>query len=190
MRRLILSMMMSIDGFIEGPNRDLDWHLVDDELHTYINDLARGLGAFLYGRRTYELMVDYWPTADRRPSSPAYEVEFARIWKDTPKIVFSTTLGEVQWNTTLIRENVAEEVTRLKGQPGGSLMLYGGAAMASMFMRLGFIDEYQLYLHPVVLGSGTPLFPTLDGGIKLKLVEARTFRTGVVLLRYQRADEP
>jgi len=188
MRKVIYSMMVSLDGFVEGPNQELDWSAPDQELHEFANDEAREAGAFLYGRRLYELMAEYWPTADENPSAPAYEAEFARIWRDKPKIVVSKTLDDVEWNSTLIRDNVAEEVTKLKQQPGGDLAL-GGANLASSLMELGLIDEYRLLVHPIVLGSGAPFFPPLDSPIDLSLVETRTFGSGVVYLRYQRADE-
>lgn len=184
MRKVIYSMSVSLDGFIETPNREIDWVIVDEELHTFFNDQAREQGAFLYGRRMYELMVDYWPTADTLPSRPAYEVEFARIWKNMPKIVFSKTLDKVEWNSRLVRDNIAEEITKLKAQPGKDLSL-GGPTLASTFMQLGLIDEYQLFLNPVVLGSGTPFFPALRNPISLRLIETRTFGSGVVYLRYQ-----
>lgn len=184
MRKLILWMMVSIDGFIEGPSRELDWQVVDEELHSFYNDELREMGAFLNGRRTYEVMVDFWPTADTDPSNPPYVVEFAQIWKNMPKVVFSRTLEKVDWNTTLVSDNVAEEVSKLKAQPGKDLVL-GGANIASTFIRLGLIDEYRLFVAPVVLGSGKPLFGALDERINLRLVEARTFSSGVVLLRYE-----
>jgi dihydrofolate reductase len=188
MRKLIYSMMVSLDGFIEGPNRKLDWHIVDEELHTYINDQQSAIGAYLYGRRIYEGMVDFWPTADANPLAPEYVLEFARIWKKMPKIVFSKTLEGVEGNATLVREVSAEAVRALKLQPGRDLAV-GGAGLASTFMRLGLIDEYGLFVHPVILGRGTPLFPALVNTINLRLIETRTFGSGVVYLRYQRADE-
>jgi dihydrofolate reductase len=188
MRKLIYSMMVSLDGFIEGPNRELDWHIVDEELHTYINDQQSAIGAYLYGRRIYEGMVDFWPTADANPLAPEYVLEFARIWKKMPKIVFSKTLEGVEGNATLVREVSAEAVRALKLQPGRDLAV-GGAGLASTFMRLGLIDEYGLFVHPVILGRGTPLFPALVNTINLRLIETRTFGSGVVYLRYQRADE-
>lgn len=189
MRKVIFSTMVSLDGFIEGPNRELDWPIIDGELHRYVNDQCRAMGAFLYGRRTYEVMVAYWPTADANPSAPDFEVEFSRIWKAMPKIVFSKTLEKTEGNARLVRENVVEEVTKLKAQSGKDLLLLGGADLASTFMRHRLIDEYEIYVHPVVLGGGTPLFKTLDDRIHLRLVETRTFGSGVVLLRYWRADE-
>jgi dihydrofolate reductase len=187
MRKVIYSMLVSLDGFIEGPNRELDWHLIDEELHQYINDQQAGVGAYLYGRRMYENMTAYWPTADRDASSPGFVVEFAHIWKAMPKIVFSKTLEKVEWNSRLVRENIAEEVTRLKAQPGKDLAV-SGANLAATFMKLGLIDEYQLFVQPIVLGSGTPFFPALEDRINLKLVETHIFSSGVILLRYQRPD--
>lgn len=185
MRKVIYSMFVSLDGFIEGPNRDLDWHIVDEELHKYVNDQERGIDTHLYGRRMYEVM-SYWQTADTNPSSPEYEVEYAHIWKSIPKIVFSKTLERVEGNARLVRENIAEVIAKLKEQPGKDLGL-GGANIAATFLRLGLIDEYRLYVHPVVLGGGAPMFPALDDRINLRLVETRAFGSGVVLLRYQQA---
>jgi dihydrofolate reductase len=188
MRKIILMMSVSIDGFIEGPNRELDWHLVDDEVHSHFNEQLRGMGAFLNGRVTHELMARFWPTADTDPSSTGPMVEFARIWRDMPKIVFSRTLERADWNTTVVREVDVEEIQALKAQPGGDLVL-GGADLAAAFMRHDLIDEYRLYIHPIVLGQGKPLFQPSDARINLRLVEVRTFGNGVVLLRYQRPDE-
>ncbi|HEV8456251.1 MAG TPA: dihydrofolate reductase family protein [Gemmatimonadales bacterium] len=157
----------------------------DEELHRFWNDQAREIDAFLYGRRLYELMSDFWPTADADPSAPDYVVEFARIWRDEPKVVFSTTLERVDWNSRLVRDNIAEEVTKLKAQPGKDMNV-GGPTLASTLMRLGLVDEFRPVVHPVVLGGGTPFFPALDNRIGLRLVETRTFGSGVVYLRYER----
>jgi len=188
MGKMIYSMNVSLDGFIETPNRGLDWVTMDEELHTFFNDQAREMGAFLYGRRLYEVMVDYWPTADTNPSIPEYVIEFASIWKDKPKIVFSKTLQKVEWNSRLVRDNIAEEVAQLKAQTSMDLDV-GGPTIASTFMRLGLIDEYGLLVHPVALGGGTPFFPALANPIKVRLVETRTFGSGVVYLRYQNVGE-
>lgn len=185
MRKIILMMSVSLDGFIEGPDRELDWHMVDDELHSHFNEQLSAMGAFLNGRVTYELMAGFWPTADTDPSSTGPMVEFASIWRDMPKIVFSRTLERADWNTTVVRELVPEEILELKAQPGGDLVL-GGADLAAAFMRHDLIDEYRLYIHPIVIGQGKPLFKPSDARIDLRLAEARTFGNGVVLLRYQR----
>src|ERR1700674_929988 len=132
-------MSVSLDGYIEGPNREIDWHLVDDELHDHFNEQLRGMGAFLNGRVTYELMARYWPTADNDPASTAPMIEFAHIWRDMPKIVYSKTLPRADWNTTVVRDVVPEEVAQLKAQGGGDLAL-GGAELAAAFMRHDLID--------------------------------------------------
>jgi dihydrofolate reductase len=182
LRKLIYSMGVSLDGFIAGPGGEINWSAPDEELHRFHNQQARETGAELYGRRLYEVMRA-WETADERPSAPEHILEFARIWKDTPKIVFSTTLQKVEGNARLVREDAAEEVARLKQEPGRDLAV-GGAGLASTFMGLGLIDEYRLFVSPVVLGAGTPYFPALDERIELELVETRTFASRVVYLRY------
>jgi dihydrofolate reductase len=187
MRKIILMMSVSLDGFFEGPNRELDWQLVDDELHAHFNEQLSAMGAFLDGRVTYELMAGFWPTADTDPSSTGLMVEFARIWRDMPKIVYSRTLERADWNTTIVRDVIVDEVLELKAQPGGDLVL-GGADLAATFMRHDLVDEYRLYVHPVVIGRGKPLFPASDTRINLQLAETRTFGNGVVLLRYQRPE--
>lgn len=185
MRKVIYLMNVSLDGFIEGPNRELDWTGIDEELHRFFNDQQSDMDTLLYGRRLYEVMT-YWETADANPSISEVEREFARIWKNSSKIVFSKTLEQVQGNARLFRGDIAAEITKLKQQPGKDLEV-GGPNLASTFMQLGLIDEYRLVVHPVVLGSGTPFFPALDSPIKLRLVETHTFKSGVVYLRYQRA---
>jgi dihydrofolate reductase len=186
LRKVIYSMMVSLDGFIETPDRKIDWIIIDDEIHSFANDQAREMGAFLYGRRIYELMAAYWPTGDANPSAPAVEIEFARIWREKPKIVFSKTLEKVEWNSRLVKDNLRQEVLELKAQPGKDLSV-SGAGLAASFMRLGLIDEFQPIVNPVVLGSGTPFFPPLDKALDLRLVETRNFAAGVVFLRYQLA---
>ncbi len=176
--------MASLDGFIEGPNHNIDWVIVDEELHRFVNDREREIGAYLYGRRMYELMQSYWPTAATQ-SNLAFEVEFSQVWKQIPKIVFSRTLERVEGNARLVRGDVVNEVTRLKEQPGRDIEV-GGAELASALIRAGLVDEYRIYIQPVLLGAGTPMFPSMDQAIHLRLVESHTFGSGVVFVRYQR----
>jgi|SRR5215469_18758167 len=194
MRKIILMMSVSVDGFIEGPNRELDWHMVDEELHNHFNQEISRMGTILEGRVTYELMARFWPTADTDPASIQLArergllrpmVEFARIWRDTPKVVFSRTLAHANWNATIVRDVVPEEIQRLKVQPGGDILL-GAANLASIFVRHDLIDEYRIYVHPIVIGQGKPLFQPGQMKINFRLAETRTFGNGVVLLRYER----
>ena len=185
MRKLIYSMGVSLDGFIAGPGGEIDWSAPDEELHRFHNQQARETGAELYGRRLYEEMR-YWETAGEDPSASEPVLEFARIWRDTPKIVFSKTLEQVEGNARLARDDVAEEVARLKEEPGKDLAV-GGAGLAASCIELGLVDEYRVFVSPVVLGGGTPYFPALDKRIDLELVETRTFGSRVVYVRYRRA---
>jgi dihydrofolate reductase len=184
MRKVIYSMSVSLDGFIAGPGGEIDWSAPDEELHRFHNERTRELGAHFCGRRLYEEML-YWETAEENPSAAEHQREFARIWKSLPRIVFSNTLERVEGNARLAEGGVAEEVAKLKEQPGKDLAV-GGAGLASTFMKLGLVDDFRLFVSPVVLGGGTPFFPALDERIGLELVETRTFGSRVVYVRYQR----
>jgi dihydrofolate reductase len=182
MRKLIFSMSMSLDGFVAGPGGDISWGAPDEELHRFHNDRVRQLGGHLLGRRLYETML-YWENED--PTWGPIEHDFAAIWQPLPKIVYSTTLDEVVGNARLERELVAGEIEELKQQPGKDIEV-GGASLAATLTSLGLIDEYQLFVCPVVLGAGTPYFGPLEQKIDLELVETRTFASKVVYLRYRR----
>jgi dihydrofolate reductase len=184
MRDVIYSMTVSLDGFIAGPGGQIDWSAPDEELHRFHNEEVRSLGVHLCGRRLYETMV-YWETAEADAAATEYEREFARIWKALPKLVFSTTLEHVEGNATLLRDGVAEAVARLKHEPGGDIAV-GGAGLASTLIGLGLVDEFRLFVSPVVVGAGTRYFPELAERIALELVETRNFGSRVVLLRYRR----
>jgi dihydrofolate reductase len=187
MRRLIYSMGVSLDGFMAGPSGELDWSAPDEELHRFHNQQTRETGIHLLGRRLYETML-YWETADDNPSASEYELDFARIWQALPKVVFSTTLERVEGNAKLVSEGVAEEVAKLKEEPGKDLAV-GGAGLASSLIELGLVDEYRLFVSPVVLGGGTPFFPAVRERIDLELVETRTFGSRVVYLRYRSGQD-
>ncbi|MBV7700637.1 dihydrofolate reductase family protein [Streptomyces sp. TRM70350] len=189
MGKIVLMMSVSLDGCIEGPDRDLGWHRVDEEVHQHFNDVLREMGAFLDGRVGYEVMAGFWPTADADPNTPAPVAEFAGIWRDKPKYVYSRTLQHADWNTTVVRDVVPEEVRALKGRTDGDLGL-GGSDLTAEFLRHDLVDEFRLYVHPVLVGNGKPLFPPGTRPADLRLVESRTFGNGVVLLRYDRANAP
>jgi len=180
MRKLIYSFGVSLDGFIAGPGGEIP--APDEELHRFHNEQARATGADLYGRRLYEVMR-YWETAEEQnPSPPA--LEFARIWKATPKLVFSRTLKSVGPGYELVNTGFAERVAALKAEPGGELAC-GGASLAASLLALGLVDEIRPIVHPVVLGGGTPFLPALDSPLDLRLVETRSFGSGAVYLRYE-----
>ncbi len=173
---------VSVDGYMEGPGRSLAWHMVDDELHTHFNGVLRTAGAFISGRVGYELEARVWPGADADPESTGPMVEFARMWRQKPKYVFSRTLTGAGWNTTVVREVDPEHVQGLKERHGD--LYLGGADLSGAFLRLGLVDEIRLYVHPVLVGGGRLLFPGGDGLRALDLVEQRVFGNGVALLRY------
>jgi len=183
-RELVYSMGVSLDGYIAGPGGEIDWSAPDQELHRFHNQQAREVGVQLYGRRLYEAMLG-WETAEQQPSVSAPMLEFARIWRDTPKIVFSRTLEQVHGNARLAGANVAGEVAELKRQEGGHLAV-GGAGLAATIAGLDLIDEYRLFVNPVVLGGGTPYLPPLAQRIDLELMQTHTFGSRVVYLRYRR----
>jgi dihydrofolate reductase len=185
MRKLIYSIGVSLDGYIAGPDGRFDWATPDDEQHRFHNEQERELGAHLCGRRMYETLRG-WDDVDERSAAEEHLLEFARIWRSIPKFVFSTTLDEVGPNATLIKGDAVEEVRRLKGEAGGPLAV-GGAGLASTFVRAGLVDEYGLFVNPVVVGGGTPFFPPLDTELDLELLETRTFGSRVVYLRYARS---
>jgi dihydrofolate reductase len=184
-RKIIWTISVSVDGYMEGPNREIDWHMVDDELHRHMNGWLSGADSFLEGRVTYELMAEFWPTADQDPAATPTVIEFARIWREMPKVVYSRTLERAEWNATVVPDVVPAEVLALKAQPGGYLVL-GGADVAAEFARHDLIDEYRLYVHPMVIGRGTPMLRPSDAKVPLGLIETHTFGNGVVMLRYER----
>jgi dihydrofolate reductase len=185
MRKIIYAMSVSLDGYMEAPGGDIGWSLIDEELHQHFNEQEAKTGIALYGRNMYELMAAYWPTAGEDPSAQKVEVDYAHIWKNLPKVVFSTTLNKVEWNARLVKENMVEEVNKLKLQAGNDMSV-GGAGLAASLMQHDLIDEYCVYVNPILLGGGKPMFPQLPHRTLLRLVETYTFTSGVVLLKYQK----
>jgi dihydrofolate reductase len=183
MRKLVYSTSLSLDGYIDSVAGDPDWVVPDEELHRHFNDVEREIDTLLYGRHMYELMAGYWPTADQDPSAPDVIVEYAQIWKPVPKVVFSSTLARVAWNSRLVREDAIAEVARLKAQPGSGSIGVGGLHLASALASAGLIDEYRLYYVPIFLGAGKAAFSQIQNRVRLKPVETHTFSSGTVLLR-------
>ena len=184
MRKLIYGMNLSLDGYIAAPGDDIDWSDPSDELFQWWLEQELAISLLLYGRKLWETMSSYWPTGDQQPNATAAQIEFARNWRDTPKVVFSSTLDQAGWNTRLVTGDVVAEITRLKAGEGGPMRV-GGATLAAAAMRAGLVDEYTIVTHPVLVGGGTPFFTAVDSWVKLDLVETRTFPGGVVLARYR-----
>jgi dihydrofolate reductase len=192
MRKLVYGMNLTLDGYIAATGDDIGWSgPPSPELFQWWLGLEQASGLTLYGRKLWQTMSSHWPTGDQRPGATSAEIEFARTWRDTPKVVFSSTIDTVDWNARLVTGDAIAEISRLKAGDGGPMTI-GGATLAGAAMRAGLIDEYVIATHPVLVGGGTPFFTALDSWVHLTLVETRTFPGGVVLTRYQTngADRP
>src|SRR4051795_1760010 len=180
MRKLVYGMNLSLDGYIAAPGDDLGWSAPSDELFQWWLDEELAIGLLMYGRKLWEMMSSHWPTGDQQPDATPAQIEFARNWRDTPKVVFSSTIDKVDWNTRLVTGDAVAEITRLKADDGepmrvggatlaglarepppprpgaGEPIRVGGATLAGAAMRAGLVDEYEIVTHPVVVGGGTP----------------------------------
>jgi dihydrofolate reductase len=184
MRSLIYSITVSLDGFIAGPDGELDWSAPDEEVHRFHNRQVADIGVQLCGRGLYETML-YWETAEQDPAATDYALEFAAIWRALPKIVFSRTLERVEGNARLLSDGLTAEVARLKEQDGKDIAV-GGAGLAGACIEADLVDEYRVFVSPVILGAGTRCFPALAARLELELVETHTFASRVQFLRYTR----
>ena len=184
MGKLIYLLNVSLDGFIETPDRSLDWTRVDDELHEWFNERLRATDVAVYGRRLWEVMSAYWPTGETNPASTEPMREFARIWNATPIVVFSHELGSVGHGARLVRGDVGEELAKLQREFDGEIDV-GGPTLAAQFIERGLVDEYRLVVHPVVLGEGTPFFPPGMSRLDLRMTETRAFASGAMYLGYE-----
>ncbi|MEU7941936.1 dihydrofolate reductase family protein [Microbispora bryophytorum] len=184
MRSVTYSMSVSLDGYIVGPDGDFGWSAPDEEVFRFVTGVIRKVGVHLLGRRLYETMLA-WETADQDPSLDDLMLEWAAIWKRLPKTVFSTTLSAVQGNARLASGGLAEEIERLRAEPGESEIAIGGATLAAEAAALGLIDEYRARVYPVLVGGGIPFFPRRERQVDLELAETRTFSSQVVYLRYR-----
>ena len=184
MRSVTYSMGVSLDGYIAGPDGDFGWTAPDEAVFRFVTDEIRQVGVHLLGRRLYETML-CWETADQDPSLDDSMLEWAAIWKPLPKVVFSTTLPAVQGNARVVSGGLAEEIERLRAEPGEGDIAIGGATLAAEVAGLGLIDEYRARVYPVLAGGGTPFFPQRERRVDLKLAGTRTFSAKVVYLRYR-----
>lgn len=184
MRSVTYSMGVSLDGYIVAPDGNFGWTAPDEELFRFVTDEIRQVGVHLLGRRLYETML-YWETADQDPSLDHSMLEWAAIWKPLPKVVFSTTLSTVQGNARLASGGLAEEIDRLRTEPGDGAIAIGGATLAAEAAALDLIDEYRARVYPVLVGGGSPFFPQRESRVDLELVESRTFSSRVVYVRYR-----
>jgi len=184
--RLVYGMNVSLDGYAAAPDGGLDWTHVDEEIHGWWNDRIRESSAYLYGRRIYELMAAYWPTAESDPASGPVEREFGRIWTAAPKVVFSSTLDSVAWNARIERGRIEDVIDRIRNEFDGDIDV-AGPTLAAPLVQRNLIDVYRLVVHPVVLGGGLPFFPAFERPVGLRLIETTRFESGLVYLGYEAA---
>jgi dihydrofolate reductase len=187
MRKIKLQMQITLDGFVCGANGEMDWMLWDwDEvLRNYVIDLTNSADTILLGRKTGEGMAVYWPTVASNPESKEEDLFMADKLSDTAKVVFSKTVSAINWTNVRVAGNIAEEVKKLKQQPGRDILIYGGAGIVASFIKENLIDEYHLFLNPTAIGNGKPIFSELDDTLKLKLVKSTTSSVGIVVLFYE-----
>jgi dihydrofolate reductase len=186
MRKLFVFNLVTLDGYFEGPNRDISWHNVDAEFNEYAIPMLDTLDLLLFGRVTYELMAGFWPTPEALRDDPIV----ASRMNGLAKVVFSRTMDKAEWNNTrLVKENIEEEIRKIKALPGKDIALLGSGSIMAQLAQRGLIDEYRIMVNPIVLGKGTPLFKGMTSRLDLKLIDARTFRNGNVLLRYEPAGK-
>lgn len=182
MRKVIFFNFISLDGYFEGQDRDIDWHHTDEEFNDFAIQQTGEFGALLFGRVTYELMAGYWPTEAAKQSDPAV----AGLMNSLPKIVFSNTLNQVEWeNSRLVKDNFVEAVTKLKEESGKDIAIFGSSDLAVTFIDLGLIDEFRIMVNPVVLGGGKPILQGIKSKLELKLLNVKVFKSGNVLLYYE-----
>ena len=182
MRKLFAFNMISLDGFFEGPDHDINWHNVDNEFNDFAIEQTSAVGALLFGRVTYQLMESYWPT----PAALKDDPEIAGLMNNLPKIVISKTLEKAEWNNTrIIKDNIQGEILNLKKQPGKDLAVFGSANLLSALMQMDLVDEHRVIVNPLLLGQGTPLFKRMGDRINLRLLKSRTFQSGNILLCYE-----
>lgn len=182
MSKIILFNMMTVDGFFEGPNKEIDWHNVDNEFNDFAVEQLNNASALIFGRLTYELMAAYWHTPLAKSNDPMVAEKMNSI----SKIVFSKTLDKTDWNNTrLIKKNIEQECIKLKQQNDHDIFIFGSANLASTLINLDLVDEFRIMINPIILSRGNTLFKPTKGRIKLRFIKTRPFKSGNVLLYYE-----
>lgn len=186
MRKLVSFMHLSLDGFVADENGQMDWILIDEQMFDYAADRTKEADTALYGRITYELMENYWPTATDQPNPTKHDIEHSYWYKNVAKVILSKTLeGTHLQNTTIISENISREIMELKKQKGREIIMFGSPTITNLLTEERLIDDYWLFVNPILLGKGNQLFKNLKDRIHLKLLTSQLFESGVVCLHYQ-----
>lgn len=187
MRSLVYFMHASLDGFVAGTKGEMNWVTVDDEIFEFVSTMTNQADTALYGRVTYQMMEAYWPTAAEMPNASRHDKEHSIWYKNVSKVVLSTTLNEIELrNTKVISDNLLENINQLKQQPGKNILIFGSPSASHSLLGIGAVDEYWIFVNPILLGQGISLFKNITDIVKLKLVESKTFTSGVVALHYKK----
>lgn len=186
MRKIISFMHISLDGFVAGPKGEMNWIKAEEEIFDYVEKRISEGDTALYGRATYQMMEDYWPKAGEQPNATKHAIEHSRWYNNVHKVVLSKTMKEEKGllNTTIISDNLVNSINEIKQQPGEEILLFGSPTATHSLMQLNLIDGYWLFVNPIILGQGIPLFVDIKDNIKLKLLTTRQFKCGVIELSY------
>jgi len=185
MRKLIFFMHTSLDGFVAGPNGEMNWIKVDDELFDFVGTMTDQSDTALYGRVTYQMMENYWPTAGDQPNASKHDIEHSTWYNKVPKVVLSRTLNESDLkNTKVFNDHLAENINQLKQQEGKNIIIFGSPSASNSILKVGLVDEFWIFVNPILLGQGMPLFKDITQSIHLRLIESKTFNNGVIALHY------
>ena len=186
MRKLIFFMHISLDGYVAGLNGEMDWINIDDSMFDFVATMTNKSDTALYGRVTYEMMQSYWPTAGEHPNASKHDKEHSDWYNKVSKVVLSKTMSEKGLdNTKVIGDQLAENINKIKGLDGKNILIFGSPAASHSLLSQGLIDEFWLFVNPVLLGNGIPLYKGVTETTKLKLVETKTFSCGVIALHYE-----
>ena len=186
MRNLIFFMHASLDGFVAGLNGELDWLKLDEDLFDFVATMTDQADTALYGRVTYQLMESYWPKAAEQPNATKHDIEHSRWYKKVSKVVLSKTINETELiNTKVISKNLSDRINELKQQEGKNILIFGSPTASLSLLNLGLIDEFWIFVNPIIVGQGIPLFKKVNEKIILELVESKTFSCGVIALHYK-----
>jgi dihydrofolate reductase len=185
MRNLIYFMHSSLDGFVAGTKGEMNWITVDEEIFDFVSTMTDQADTALYGRVTYQMMEAYWPTAAEMPDASRHDKEHSIWYKNVSKVVLSKSLREADLrNTKVISDNLVENINKLKQKPGKNILIFGSPGASHSLIKAGLIDEYWIFVNPILLGEGMPLFKNVSERITLKLLESKVFTSGVVALHY------
>jgi dihydrofolate reductase len=187
MKKIVAFMHVSLDGFVAGPNGEMDWINVDDELFDYAGKMIDRADVALYGRVTYEMMEGYWPTAADQPNASKHDIEHSAWYKKVDKVVLSTTMKS-NLKVKVVKDNLAEEISKIKNQGGKDIVIFGSPRTTHALMQNNLVDEFWLFINPILIGKGMPMFSEISERRKLKLLETKIFSSGVLGLHYQNAN--